>query len=506
MELFERIRKDNREEGVSVRALARRYRVHRRTVREALAGAIPPARKCSPRPAPALDPHRAVIREWLTADLSAPRKQRHTARRVWQRLVDEHGASVSESTVRAYVGQVKAELVSGTRLAFVPQVHVMGEEAEVDFGTLTAVVAGRSIELSIFHMRLSASGRAFHICSPSEGQEAFLEGHVLAFAHFGGVPARIRYDNLTSAVQRVLRGRDRVEQERFIALRSHYGFDAFFCIPGVEGAHEKGGVEGEVGRFRRRHFVPVPQVASLAELNALVAAADELDEARHVDGRAESVGMAGAAEVVCLRPLPDEAFDPTVPLSARGDRRSRVWVRGSHYSVPVRFVGRRLPVALGARAIRVAADGHLVAEHERSLVKGAQELVLDHYLEVLARKPGALPGSIPLAQARASGILTATHERFWERARRKLGDAPGTRALIEVLLLERHLSPVAVHAALDAINAIGSVDPALVAIEARRIADGHGPTGSVEARGEGRHLRALPNLADYDGLLAGSAR
>ena len=109
-------------------------------------------------------------------------------------------------------------------------------------------------------MRLSHSGRAFHVAFGTQAQEAFLEGHVLAFQHFGGVPGLVRYDNFKPAVTRVLRGRDRVESERFVALRSHYGFDSFFCRPGITGAHEKGGVEGEIGRFRRRHLVPVPKV------------------------------------------------------------------------------------------------------------------------------------------------------------------------------------------------------------------------------------------------------
>ena len=128
------------------------------------------------------------------------------------------------------------------------------------------------------------------------------------------MPGRIRYDNLTPAVSRVLKGRDRIETERFIALRSHHGFDSFFCEPGEAGAHEKGGVEGEVGRFRRRHLVPVPKVASLAALNALLVAADRADDARHVDGRLATVGAMAETEQPSLRPLPAEPFDSTVEI------------------------------------------------------------------------------------------------------------------------------------------------------------------------------------------------
>jgi transposase len=506
VELFERIRIDKREEGLSMRALARRHKVHRRTVRQAIAAALPPPRRVASRAAPALGPHLPTIRAWLTDDLSAPRKQRHTARRVWERLVDEQGAEVAESTVRAVVGEMKAELESGTRLVTVPQTHPPGDEAEVDFGEATVLIAGVPVKVEIFHLRLSHSAKAVHVAFASEGQEALLEGHVLAFERLGGVPGRIRYDNLTPAVSRVLRGRDRIETERFIALRSHYGFDSFFCEPGEAGAHEKGGVEGEVGRFRRRHLVPVPQVASLAAFNELLLVADAADEARHVDGRLATVGAMAAAEQPALRPLPGEPFDPTVVLNPKVDRKARIAVRASHYSVPVRFAGRRLDVRLGGRTITVLAGGRVVASHERSLHKGAQVLVLDHYLELLTRRPGAFPGSIPLELARASGGFTATHERFWRRARRKLGDAAGTRALIEVLLLHRTLPFVAVHAALDVIDRMGSVDAGLVAIEARRIAAGRGPTGAVIERAAVRRFdRPAPGLADYDVLLGEAA-
>lgn len=507
MEQFERIRRDHREEGVSIRELARRHGVHRRAVRQALASALPPPRQTYPRSRPAIGPHAATIRRWLTEDQAAPRKQRHTARRIWERLVDEEGATVSEPTVRRYVRGCRRELGLDRLDVAIVALHLPGEEAQVDFGLADVFIAGVRTRVAVFELRLSHSGAAVHVAFGSEGQEAFLEGHVIAFARLGGVPARIRYDNARSLVARVLRGRDRAETERFIALRSHYGFDSFFCIPGERGAHEKGGIEGEVGRQRRRFFVPIPKVNSLAELNRRLEEADRRDLDRHIGSRRHTVGVMGEADRAALRPLPEVPFDFARVARVRVDTKARVCVRQSFYSVPARYAGRQLTARIGGRRIEVTDRGAVVASHERSTVRGSQTLVLDHYLEILARKPGAMPGALATAQARETGTLTAAHEAFWSRARRKWGDAGGTRALIEVLLLHRSLPFIAVHAALDVANRVGSADPTLVAIEARRITEGRRPTGSaVERPALRRFDREAPVLTLYDGLLAGTAR
>ena len=503
MEQFEGIRRDHREEGLSVRALARRHKVHRRTVRQALRAALPPDRVVSPRKAPVMGPWRPIVRVWLTADREAPRKQRHTARRVWQRLIEEHDAAVAESTVRAAVRELRRELESGIGQVTIVARHPPGEEAEVDFGEATILLAGEATKVHLFHLRLSCSGRGITLAFLSEDQVAFLEGHAVAFGRLGGVPSgRIRYDNLKAAVTKVLKGRGRTETDRFVALRSHYGFDAFFCEPGQSGAHEKGGVEGEVGRFRRRHLVPVPAVASMAEFDALLAEADRRDGQRRIDGRRETVAQAFTDERAHLRPLPIEPFDTAMSLRAKVDRKARVCVRQRWYSVPAGLADRHVSVRLGARHLEVVHEGRPVARHERSHRKGSQTLTLDHYLEVLARKPGALPSSLTLAQARDSGVFTSAHERFWRRARRKLGDAAGTRALIEVLLLHRRLPCIAVHAALDAVEGVGSCDPGLVAIEARRMTDPrHDTTIGADRADRAGWTRPVPGLAGYDALL-----
>ncbi len=357
----------------------------------------------------------------------------------------------------------------------------------------------------MFIMRLSASGRSFHRIYLNQAQQVFLDGHVRAFEHFGGVPSgRIRYDNLKPAVARVLKGRDRQEAERFVALRSHYGFDSFFCLPGPDGAHEKGGVEGEVGRFRRRHLVPMPKVASMEELNDLCAAGDASDDRRRIFGRPLSVGEHFALEAPALRTLPAVAFDPTLLLRPRVDAKSRVCVRQCFYSVPVRFAGRRIEVRLGAELVE-ALEGHsAVATHARAVAKGSEVLVLDHYLEVFRLKPGAFPGATALARARAAGAFGATHDQFWASARARLGDAAGTRALVEVLLTHRSLPADAVVAGMRSALAVGSVDPEVVAIEARRAAE-RAVAPVVPIGALSRYDRPKPTLGGYDTLLEASS-
>jgi transposase len=224
VELSGQIRRDWRAGEVSIRELAVRHHAHRRTVRQALGSAVPPPRKTYPsRPRPAIDLYVAIVDGWLLADRDVPRKQRHTARRIWQRLVAEHGATLAEVTVSRYVTRRRAELGLDKAEVTVPQVHLPGAEAEVDVGEFHAMAAGALVRLRMFVMRLSCSGRAFHVAFATQVQEAFLEGHVLALEYLGVVPGRVRYDNLGPAAVRVLRGRDRAESERFIALRSHYG-------------------------------------------------------------------------------------------------------------------------------------------------------------------------------------------------------------------------------------------------------------------------------------------
>jgi len=231
---------------------------------------------------------------------------------------------------------------------------------------------------------------------------------------------------------------------------------------------KKGGVEGEGGRFRRNHLVPVPRVESMTELNERLAAYDAADDQRRIGNRTVSVGEHFALERGLLRPLPSEGFETGLTLTPRVDRYGWVIVRQCHYSVPAHLIGHRVQAVLRAGELVVFDGARQVARHERATVRGSQTLVLDHYLEVLVRKPGALPGATALVQARATGTFTATHEAFWAAARKAHGDSGGTRLLVEVLLLHRHHSHAGVVAGITAALAVGALSPDVVAVETRK--------------------------------------
>lgn len=539
VELFARIRRDARVEGLSVRALAIRHRVHRRTVRQALEAAVPPERKPRRGVAWRLEPFKAAIDEMLISDTTAPRKQRHTARRILARLVEEHDAQeLSYSTVRDYVRVRRAQIdvEAGRRVeVFVPQEHAPGAEAEVDFGEVWVVLNGAKTKCHMFVFRLSHSGKSIHRVYPTQAQEAFLEGHIEAFNEVGGVPVKhIRYDNLTSAVTSVVfgKGRRRQENDRWVLFRSHYGFDAFYCQPGIAGAHEKGGVEGEVGWFRRNRLTPMPVVSSLEELNDRIKGWESQDEGRRINDRIRTIGQDFAAERSCLSALPVEVFDPGLVLSPRVDRSSMVTVRMVKYSVPARFIGRRVRVSLRASEVVVFDGRVVVARHQRIAARSGCSVQLDHYLEVLKTKPGAFPGSTALARARESGAFTSAHEAFWAASRRVNGDADGTRELIDVLLLHRCMDAGDVEAGIVAALGVGAVSADVVAVEARRHAAAAASAGGATAdrhlgaraggkvqrvvsltqrrlmdpaaviAGLPRDTRLLPTLSAYDELLA----
>jgi transposase len=505
VEQFEQIRRDRDREGLSVRGLAVRHGVHRRAVRQALASPVPPVKR-SPvgRPAPKLGPYRAVVDGWLKADRDAPRKQRHTAKRIHQRLVDEFGADVAETTVRQYVRGRKRAMGWPVCEVFVPQVHAPGVEAEVDWGEALVVLAGVATTVHLFVMRASFSGVAFCQASLVETQQAFLELHAQAFEWFGGVFPKIKFDNLKSAVKKVLKGRRRVESDRFVSLRSHYLFASQFTTPGLEGAHEKGGVEGEVGRCRRRHLVPVPEVADLAELNRLLLAGCEADLDRRIDGRPGTVREAWATERPLLLALPAEAFDSCETAAPRVDAKALVTIRQNRYSVPVALAGLKVSARVGAREITINHGGGEVARHERLHGKFGTSAQLDHYLELLARKPGGLEHSVALSQERDRGSWPGCFDELWAALTGRYGRSDAARQMVDVLLLCREHGPEQVALAVRGALTAGAHDGRAVAVLARRIQSTAsvppGPLTDLEPRLAAHDRPAPEDLADYDQL------
>jgi transposase len=500
VELFAEIRREY-ESGVgTIKGVSRKLGVHRRAVRQALADAVPPVRPYTARAKPTLAPVQAFIDRILEADRLAPRKQRHTARRIHDRLCREQPATpIAASTVRVYVrGWKRAQGLLG-RAVCVPQTYRWGQEGQVDWYDAVAMLGDEAVTLQVFCLRSMASGAAFHRAYPRATQQAFLEAHEHAFQYFGGLFATLRYDNLTSAVRKILRGFRREETTRFLAFRSHWQFAAEFCTPG-EG-HEKGGVEGEAGYFRRNHWVPVPEAADLEALNTQLLAGCRADEQRVIQGRTQSVGEAMTIEHASLRPLATERFDLQEVSFPKVDGVGCVRVKTNPYSVPAP-VGTCVEAKLGSAYVELWVDGHRLARHERSYVRFEPVLDLEHYLDVLERKPGALAGSTPLAQCRARGLWPASYDTLWAHLVTRHGKQAGTRQMIGVLQLARTYGAGALRHTVEAALTWGCSDLAAVrhllltaTLERPPIAPI--PIGSALAL----YDRPLPSVAAYDTLM-----
>ena len=499
MELYEEIRREYEHGAGTIRAVARKLGVHRREVRKALKSALPGERKIPERERPKLVAAIPFIDGILESDRKAPRKQRHTAHRIWARMRREMPeVEVAESTVRRYVREKKAAMGLVGRETFIAQSYAWGEEGQVDWYEGWAEFDGEARKTYLFCLRSMASGGAFHRAYPHATQQAFLEAHELAFAHFGGVFRVLRYDNLKSAVKKILRGHQREETARFIAFRSHWGFEPEFCTPG-EG-HEKGGVEGEGGQFRRNHLVPVPKVRDLDELNLLLTAASKEEENRVIEGRAQTIGAAMLTEREHLLPMAQEGFDLASLHYPEVNGSGCVRVLPNFYSTP-------LPVGVSAEAkvyaahVEIWREGKRVARHERCYERHQKVLELEHYLDVLMKKPGALAGSTALEQCRAQGRWPASYDRFWEILRQRQGKQAGTRAMIEVLLLAREHGPAPVRHAVEEALELGCSDVAAVRyLLSVAGLEPQAPVAPVHLGALNRYDRPQPRLEDYDRL------
>jgi transposase len=486
----------------SVRGIARERGVHRRQVRQALESAVPPARRLPDRDPPVLTRAlQGLIREWIDKDRWVHRKQRHTSRRVFHRIRNEHGYLGAESTVRRFVSRCRRELGLGGE-AFVPLVHVPGEEAEVDWGEADVQFPWGLERAQFFHMRACSSGREFVMAFPRQTQQAFLEAHVAALEYFGGVFKVLRYDNLKSAVTKVLRGRRRVESDRFIALRSHYLFDSEFCRPGKEGAHEKGGVEGGIGRFRRTHLVPVPNAHSYDELNRRILDDCARDDMRRIEGRQATILEQWADERPALRALPPEPLSTYEVSSQKVNSKGCVKVRTNRYSVPIHLAGLSVEVRLHAQRVEMRREGKVVARHPRLHARHEIRVELDHYLPLLWNKPGALKRSLPLRQARERDEWPAAYDGLWAELRHRFDEPESVRQMLTVLMMHREAPPDEVLVAVELAMEHGCCDAGAISVLLRQLRDDERVAKPLQGLGALKcYDRPMSGLADYDQLL-----
>ena len=506
VELFEEIRREYEFRIGTIQGVARKFGVHRRLVREALKQAIPTEKPAVPRARPRVDPVASFIDEILQADRQAPRKQRHTAHRIFTRLQAERpSCPVAESTVRDYVHQRRRALGLVSQDVFVPQSYPWGSEGQADWYEAVAVLGGEEVVLQVFTLRSMASGAAFHRAYRRATQQAFLEAHEFAFAYFGGVFHRIRYDNLTSAVKRIVRGFRREETARFHAFRSHWRFASEFCTPG-EG-HEKGGAENEVGTFRRNHWVPLPEAADLDELNIRLLAGCRQDETRTIAGRTECVGAALLIERAHLLLLATEGFDLAETSFPLVNASGCVKVGTNAYSVPA-AVGTRVAVKLRAATVEIWQETRRLAVHERCYERNQEIFELEHYLDTLEHKPGALAGSKPLDQWRKAGRWPASFDQLWDGLIARHGRQRGTKEMIALLQLGKKHGQERLRTAVEAALAVGCQDPAAIQhlLEAPALARTV-PVGlEIDARGAlgAAFERPQPSVLAYDQLLVGA--
>jgi transposase len=505
VELFEQIRREY-EFGVgTITGVAKKLKVHRRMVRGAIASALPARRKKVERPRWKLAAAVALVGQILETDKKAPRKQRHTAHRIWERIRRElPDCSICERTVRQYVHDRKIALGLIARETFVPQSYAWGVEAQVDWYEAYADLSGERTKLQVFSMRSMASGAAFHCAFLHATQQAFLEGHEQAFEYYGGVFRKLRYDNLTSAVKKILRGHQREETARFIAFRSHWRFESEFCNPAE--AHEKGGVEGEVGYFRRNHWVPVPKAADIAELNRQILAGCREDENRKISGREQSVGAGLVIEREHLLPLAAEGMDLAQNTFPTVNSLGCAKVLTNAYSAPLK-AGTQVQAKIYASTVELWHDGRCVASHQRCYRRQQQVLDLEHYLDVLYRKPGALAGSRPLEQQRQAGLWPECFDAIWQALMERHGKQSGTKQMIELLQLARPDGRERLRKAIETALASGCCDAAAVQylFHARDL--NHVTCEAIDIGSLARYQRPLPVMNDYDRLLtAGGAQ
>ncbi len=401
----------------SIRQLAREYHMSRKTIRKMLSqgSTVPGYTLTKDRPCPVMGPYKEIILSWLKEDKKAPPKQRHTAERIYQRLVEEYGFSGSSSTVRKTVARMRLT-VSGNPRGFVPLAASPGEQAQVDWGEAFVEMEGKRKKVHLFCMRLRSSGTPFVRAYPGEKLEDFLEGHLKAFEYFGGIPRECWYDNLRSAVIKVLSGPYRVEHDLFSSLRTHYLFDSVFC--GVRKGNEKGAVENLVGYVRRNALVPVKEYPNLETLNEHLLSWCIRERTKR--------GEKWEEERQALKPLPEAPFSAFRVTLAKVSSQNLVRYDCNFYSVPEGHRGTRVTLSASPDRIRISLKGELLADHPRCREKGQRILEISHYIPLFEEKKRAVRNAAVVRELQGP----------WNQARELLDQDPeGYREFASILLL-----------------------------------------------------------------------
>ena len=422
-------------EGLSQRQIAQKLGISRNTVSKYLKENKPPTtirRQTTHGKKEYSDETKRVlpfIDQWLEDDLQTWQKQKHTAARIFQRLEKEHDFKGSESNIRKIVAQRRQK----HQEVFIPLEFQIGHQFQFDWGEADIILQGRTQRVYIFCIQLSASRLRFVKAYLHCKQEAFLDGFVHAFEFFGGVPTEGLFDNLKTAVVKILQGRERLEQEAFLALQAHYLFKAEFC--NVRSGNEKGRVEGTVGYVRRNALVPYPEVQSMDELNEyLLEWCLQEAEKRMVPHTKETVKEMWEKEKLKLHPLPEDRFEACKLVSCQVNKTSLITIETNQYSVPSHYVGQAVWAKIFVDRVIVVAQDQVIAEHIRSSERNQMITVLDHYLDVLLKKPRAIRD----AHAFQSDEIPEVFRRFHRKMREQEG-AEGDRKFIRLLLLHREI-------------------------------------------------------------------
>jgi transposase len=429
VEDYEALRRAYFRDGLTVRQIAKRFHHGRVVVRKALAEAEPQSyRLQAARVAPVLGPYKSRIDELVVESDRQPRKQRYTAHTIYKQ-VQQEGYQGSEIAVRRYVGQQRQ--LRQPRQAYLPLEFDPAQDAQADWGEAVVEVAGERVTVQLFVMRLNHSRVRFAAAFPFQKQEAFFEGHIQAFQFFGGVPHRITYDNLKTAVFKVLAGHNRREQQAFIGFRSHYLFDSYYCMPGQ--GHEKGGIESDVGFAQRNFLSPIPKVGSFAELNAQLRQACLENTQRRVRGEEQTVAEQWQAEKALLLPLPKTDYPACTTHTVKPNPYSQVVFETNRYSVPTDYSGQALVLRAYVFRIEILALDAVIATHSRCL--GREQDILDplHYLPLLVQRPGAFEHAIPMRRWRMQ--WSAVYERLLQRLQASWPDGRGLREFLAILQL-----------------------------------------------------------------------